>query len=376
MSALGNAKVHKLTLSYADTGDWRAEVWLDEGAQAPQGEQVLMIGDVEFRGHVTRGALDRPDLPHAVHVGAPGWDIEATSPIAYQSDVGVRLSTVLRDLATRAGQAIELPGDVVLGPAWSVVATRPGSPLRIKDALAALARGRYVGPYRVDPDGVTRFGARIGVEADGGALNVLRRNSAAGYAVVGADAFASILPGNLFEGATISRLVINEQPENLEAELWTRAPSMATSILRKVGDTFPSLIYGHPRTYRVGAVGGDGRLDLEPPQDAPHLPRLARVDVWGLGGAQVTPLVGSLAVVVFRDANPGRPIVIALEPLRASTPAAITLDAAALDLGAAFAPVLRSGDYVALDTITTPGRTRIALDGLGAPAPAASKVKA
>lgn len=81
-----------------------------------------------------------------------------------------------------------------------------------------------------------------------------------------------------------------------------------TSILRAVASAFPALIYGYPRTYQVAAVRSDKTLDLVPPADAQHLPELDAVEAWGLG--LVTPTVGAEVVVLFRDANPARRMVI------------------------------------------------------------------
>lgn len=376
MSGLGSQRVSKLVLSIGLTGTWRGEVWCDEG-QAPTGDLTLTVGDLVLRGAASIGGTDAPDAPHLIHEGARGWELEVSaSDLTYENANGVRLRTVLTDLAKRAGEPIELPRDVNLGKHWCVIATRAGARLTLRDALDALVAGRYVQPWRVDLDGVTRFGERTGGAVDVDAVTVIRRDEAHGYAIVGADAFLALLPGATFEGHTITRLVITERPGNLQAEVWTRAPSAMTSIMRKVSRSFPQLVYGHPRTYRVGAVATDGRLDLDAPADAPHLPALRKVEVWGIGGAKVKPTIGSLAIVVFRDALPSRPVVVALQPLDASTPTETNIDADAIKLGAAAATVLRSGDYVALDTVTAPGRTIITLDGLGAPAPADSKVKA
>lgn len=84
--------------------------------------------------------------------------------------------------------------------------------------------------------------------------------------------------------------------------------SLRTSILRMVASAFPSLVYGHPRTYVVASVDAEGRLDLEPAPDAPHLPPLKGVEQWAV--AMLDPAVGTDVVVGFRDANPARPFVM------------------------------------------------------------------
>ncbi len=124
----------------------------------------------------------------------------------------------------------------------------------------------------------------------------------------------------------------------------------------------------------MGAGQTDGRLDFDPPVDAPHLPPLSRVEVWGLGGAKVKPRIGSLAAVAFRDANPSRPYVHALEPLANSTPTETSIDADAVKLGDGAAPVVREGDKIAIDM--TPGPTLGTISFIGTSVASHSKVDA
>lgn len=84
--------------------------------------------------------------------------------------------------------------------------------------------------------------------------------------------------------------------------------SLRTSILRMVAEAFPALVYGYPRTYVVSAVHADGRLDLDPPPDAQHLAPLKNAEQWSV--ATMEPEVGTEVVVMFRDANAGRYIVV------------------------------------------------------------------
>lgn len=93
----------------------------------------------------------------------------------------------------------------------------------------------------------------------------------------------------------------------------------------------PEWPFMFPRTYTiVGYTEGSGTptpilLDLIPPPSSPELPPLAKVPQWLLGGAQITPFVPAAAsvshalgatsvIVVFLDANPTAPVVIAFGP--------------------------------------------------------------
>lgn len=220
MSALGGVTVHALALSLPMFGSWRADVTLVGGDAPAEGSTTqLVVGDLSLKGSVLRSGFDAPGKPHAVVVGGLGWDKAITTPLSYDSEGGVRLSTVLRALSAISGEPIEQPVDRVLDEHYECVAQRGAEQMRARDALAALCRAGVLAPWRVDPDSVTRFGARSGT-ASMARATVLRNNAALGFTVVGLDAPAGFLPGNTFEGAAIQRLYVNETSGKLEAELW------------------------------------------------------------------------------------------------------------------------------------------------------------
>ena len=236
MSTLDGAPVRSLALVWPRAGAWRADVTLEGGAlgaTAPAiGARVTLTvggasGSVTFVGTALHSGLDAPGLPHVVVVGALGWETLATAPVSYQADAGVRLSTVLRDLAARAGETVEQPADRIIGEAYALHASRYAQPMRLRDALAALASVGALGPWRADPDGTTRFGARA---TDGAAVSVratvLRRDSGVGLTVLGIDDPSGLAPGMVVsvgasgETAAIGRLVVIESSGKLEAEAW------------------------------------------------------------------------------------------------------------------------------------------------------------
>lgn len=388
VATLGSATCARVTLYVPLFGGWRAEGVLDGGAVPTLGPgQTLTVGDLALVGTVGPAALDAPDRPHFVMYGGAGWDLPVpTTPAvpSYQQDQGVRLSTVLRDLAklTRAsandpssGETVEAPTpDVVLGTAFAAPAPRAGELLRVRDVLAALEHAGYLQQWRVDPDGVTRFGPRAGVLVPAATRQTLiTRDAGVGVARMGIEAPSAFLPGNLcsaLDGAVIRRLVVTETAGALEAEIWgssgpRSAPSMRNAIRRMTREDFPEIAFSFPRTYVVQNVRSDGRLDLIPPPDAPELPILPAVDQW-LPGIRLTPNVGDQVIVQFRDANPTRPGVVGAVPLRTATPAAVTIDAASVKLGDAFARLAREGDTYSLGTASGPLTFVSTLDPNGA----------
>ncbi len=298
-------------------GGWRADVILEGGA-VPVGRVTVTCADLILKGTVDPAAsgFDQPDRPHVVVLGGIGWDAPVTSPLAYASDAGVRLATVLTDLSRRAGEPLVLPTDRNIGPTFDAPATAPGAPVRYRDVLAALYRIGACPQWRVDPDGVTRFGARVGTEITARATP-MGRAADIGKTKVGLDEPAGFLPGNILPGiGEIQRLTIRETAGKLEADVFTSTPTLRELQAEMMLSLFPVLTYGYARTYvvAIGGVNADGTLNLVAPPDAPGLPPLRNVGQWTLGGALAFPYEGALVAVSFLDANPTRPVVMGFAP--------------------------------------------------------------
>lgn len=109
-------------------------------------------------------------------------------------------------------------------------------------------------------------------------------------------------------------------------------PTVRESIQAIAREGLPEVAFSYPRTYTIAGYTEDSSttptsilLDLVPPPNAPDLPPLSKVPQWLLGGAQITPFVPAAAsvehalgatqvLVVFRDADPTTPTVIAWGP--------------------------------------------------------------
>ena len=221
MSELAGLPISRAILNVPAAGSWRLHAVLASGDPLTERTKVTAtIQGFELRGGtVVQSGFNAPGTPSATVVGGAGWDRELTMPIAFRSDAGVRLSTVLRELATRAGEPIEQPRDATLGIHFVFPASRAGQPVRLRDILASLFRLGTVAPWRVDPDGVTRFGPRPPVAVSSRALR-LWRDAATGQGLFGIDRPGDFLPGALLEDKPIVRLVVRDEPRQLTAEVW------------------------------------------------------------------------------------------------------------------------------------------------------------
>lgn len=100
----------------------------------------------------------------------------------------------------------------------------------------------------------------------------------------------------------------------------TKPATVRDSLLRLAAEAPPNP-YAYPRTYVVRAVNLDpitgqptGRLDLDPPADAPELRSMDRVEQWTMGSVITIPAVGTEVLVAFRDARETRPVVVGIAP--------------------------------------------------------------
>lgn len=330
MGTLGTQRIADLSLYFPPAGAWRADVLLDSGT-LPAGTLVLTTGDLALAGVVEHADFDSANRPHAVVIGGLGWKGLVTKPISFQSDGGVRLSTVLAAVAKGAGQTIQQPTDATIGDYYEIVASRSNEPVHWYDVLNDLARGGYVAPWRVDPDGVTRFGARTPTAVTARAT-VLRKDAATRATFYGIDAPAQFLPGNTIDGVPIGAAHFRETRGKLEVEIRLPEsagglPSVHELVRRQVALAMQDLL----RTYTVATVAADGRCELSPPADAQHLPDLHNVEQWVMGAEKFTPLPGAECVVAFRDEKKTRPVIIGFRTPVGAGP---------------FPPVARVGDTV------------------------------
>lgn len=312
-STLGTARVHDLDLEWPTFGSPEATAVLDVGTPPAVGTRTtLTVGDLTLPGLVIRSGLDAPDRPRVTLLGGAGWDRLVGSPLSYQSDAGVRLSTVLAALSDATGEPLEPPGDATIGNYYELLAAHDGDPVRYRDALDELARAGALAPWRVDPDGVTSFGPRVGVEVTARATVLVR--GADGYQTLGIDAPKAFLPGNLLGGKVITKLVVTERNASLQATVWFAEPAAPPTLRASVQRMTWSLLQDFVRTMVVDTVQPDKRLDLVPPSDAQHLPEMRNVEQWCVGGLLTVPPPGTEVLVMFRDRKRTRPIVMGFAP--------------------------------------------------------------
>ncbi len=232
MSTIDGKVIQRVRLHMPEFGGDRVDVSTTEGAPRTGVRVALVVGGLSRIVTVrpSRAGLDGPAAWHGVAFGGSDWDTYLGKVHAsYQGDPGVKLSTVLRDLAADCGETLAAKGqlgaavDVVIGPWWQRPIDVPGDPTRRyrgRDALAALRAGGYVGPWWIDGAGVTRFDARPVAVIPDAKARVLGRDLALGRRTIGTDVAPLFVPGAVFEGRKIRAVVFSEDAGELRIVSW------------------------------------------------------------------------------------------------------------------------------------------------------------
>ncbi|MEI8256223.1 MAG: hypothetical protein WCJ30_11185 [Deltaproteobacteria bacterium] len=223
MSKIGDVTIERVCLTWPAYGQAQGEVSTLTGS-IPAGPVALRIADLTFAVSVVpgRAGLDGPEAWRGVVRAGMGWGTELGELHATYGGGPVKLSTILQHLAAECGERIELPADVIVGTSFARPVSLPGLPFTGADLLSLLRERRVTGPWRVDTDGVTRFGVRPSTTVDPRRYAVLARSLSAGYRKISVTALAGIVPGAILDGAVIGRLIITEDAGSLMCETYER----------------------------------------------------------------------------------------------------------------------------------------------------------
>ncbi|MFO0588840.1 MAG: hypothetical protein U0441_14920 [Polyangiaceae bacterium] len=187
-------------LLLSSRGVWTADVEPTDDAEIVKGQTAtLVIGDLTLTGTILSGAMGVANSSFFVVGGAGGWR-KKVQRRPYFDSLGVRLSDVVRDLATETGEKVALGSSLtskVLGESW----VRPEG--TGTDALA------YLGvPWRVLPSGTTFIGPLATTEA-AGIVSLRRYMASIGRAIVDLpdSELTSVVPGSIVDFGELSMTV-------------------------------------------------------------------------------------------------------------------------------------------------------------------------
>lgn len=331
-----------------------AEVTLDVEAELA-GVVELVIADLVLSCTVMSGGPSKGRSHYRVAGGKGGWGRDVAAQ-GYASDAGVKLSTVVQDAASAAGELMAgtLP-TTRLGPSWA----------RERGPASLVLHQVAPESWYVDETGATRIGRRaaaeLAVAAERGPLDAAR-----GTITLAAEAIATILPGVTVDGLEAVDVEHVVAPgAGLRSTLYASARVAPYRAI--VSALFPWLPFARPVEYRVVTQEGE-RLNLQPVRVSSRMPDLRRVFVRpGVAGCRADVALGSRVIVVFVEGDPARPMVIAHEDADGAGFAPTRLDLVGEDDAVAspseaLGRIVRYGDPI---TFSAPGPGTVVLPGAG-----------
>lgn len=120
--------------------------------------------------------------------GFRGW-AQHMLPKSYQSESGVRLSTILTDLERETGERFDSKPDTILGVHWN----RPG-------AVASRVLTQAAVGWRTKPDGITTI-APLPATTAKGEFAILSMDESRGVYHIAADDISQFVPGASFSNS-------------------------------------------------------------------------------------------------------------------------------------------------------------------------------
>lgn len=318
----------RLSIAIPYYGMWEGDVELAT-PQVITNPVTLVIGNLTMVGAIVR-ANTFAGVTYLRLVGGGGGWRKSIVPQAYANPSGVRLSTMLNDLAVNVGEQVNLFADENLGGYFIREGSTSETTVRASRILRQLAGDEWW----IDTSGVTQVGARPTGTAITSDFSVVSWDPGRGAAEIATEDLASWLPSNTFTAPTVPVT----QTISLTRVDIDRVGTMRLKILATDPDTLdrlnspfgalvvaelPQLTFYGTYEYSIQRVSGS-TVDVAPTDTTISLPSITGLLMKpGLLGETVTPTVGSTCRVAFVNGQPSRPCVEGIDP----RPQSSTIDA-------------------------------------------------
>lgn len=325
-------------------GPWNAELVLavtddhDPGSPA-----TITLGNLTMKGTVSRSAGFSGSRSMRIIGGAAGWRKKIAAK-GYSHDAGVKLSTVLQDAASAAGEKIVVSDERIIGTAYA----------RRNDLAESVLKHHVAGQWWIDNDGVTQTKARpSGPIAS--VFTVINYSGSKGRFEIATEAYADWMPGRSFSSpvltdpqtiSSVSFVAEKGAIKTIVTNTSTKEERLLQSFRSLVQDELSRLFYGPPVEYVITSAD-TMKINCAPVDAASKWPPLSNVPLKpSISGEIVKPTVGGKALIVFLDNDPTQYRCISVEGTTQQT-AFSTSGNFTVTVGGLF-EVNGAGDFVAL----------------------------
>jgi hypothetical protein len=214
-ASLNGHPLQQGTLSIPFYGAWVADVNVASGGENLSGRVTLVLAGLTLQGYIFRGGDFTGSTVYRV-VGGAGWQITVT-PHPYISKFGLKLSIILKDVASKIGETVNVPA----------LSDRTVGTFYLRQRAPASQVLRQLAPqWWIDPAGVTQIGTRSSPVITSGFAVLPGTNLGLGKVVLGTDQVQDWVPGSLFSSSTLSQRrvsgVLHKWGSNqLRTTVWT-----------------------------------------------------------------------------------------------------------------------------------------------------------
>ncbi len=310
-------------------GAWTADLTLATDQQV-SGQVEVVIGNLTLQGTIYRSEFYGGQVRARLVGGYAGWRKQAP-PQGYGSGTGLKLSTVLNDLAAAVGERINIFAETSVGQAFARVnfASSVAS-----DVLWQMIQLGIMKAWYVDPAGITQTGPWQN-NTVGTPFTVTDQKPDAGVIEIATEDYASWLPGCVFtspllNGAYTSAGVhyLWDNGGKFRFEVLTQTAAGQDRVLGPLQqiiqkETQALRFFG--RYEYVISNPTTTTIDGAPVDTALGLPELTGVAIVGDSLANYSPPDGGKAHIMFLDGSPAKPVCVWTEVSPQNGPSGIVL---------------------------------------------------
>jgi hypothetical protein len=300
--SVGSVAGHDASSMRVQFGAWGL-VWVDASLTdkvALSGQVTVTLADLTLQCTVMSGGTsdDRTSYRLVCGKGGIGKPVPAES---YSDDAGVKVSTVLSDVASASGETVADIPTTRLGPHYvrrSTYASRVLNQLAPRNWYQTFDGVIHIGQRSIS----TYTGDGVRTEVDPGSR----------VTEIATDTLAGLVPGVTIDGSQPATDVEYELTAGrLVARLYFGRTTNARleAMAEIVESLFPEIRYSGCFEFRVVLQHGE-RVDLQPARTGPGFGDLANVPIRpGTAGLRADVALGELVLVQFVDRDPSRPVV-------------------------------------------------------------------